>query len=152
MIAGFNTFREKSGLNYRLLIAGGLDEARYVESLAPLLTEHVTLLGRCSREQLNTLYRDCALYINGSMHEGSSNAVLEAVSRECPIILSGIPENRDFPVDNHVFFDPLDTDAIAQTMAAALREPAHYRADRSRFMNWSSVGAKTLEIYRKILA
>ncbi|MFZ2994712.1 glycosyltransferase family 4 protein [Sphingobium sp.] len=152
MIAGFNRFRENTGSNHRLLIAGGLDEIRYVESLAPLMTDHVTLLGRCSREQLNTLYKDCALYINGSVHEGSSNAVLEAVSRECPIVLSGIPENRDFPVDDLVFFDPLDPDAIARTMEAALRDPDHYRADRSRFMNWSSVGAKTLEIYRKILA
>jgi glycosyltransferase involved in cell wall biosynthesis len=152
MVEGFLAFNARTGGKYRFLLAGGVDDTAYVAALKPLLDDNVVLLGRCNRQQLERLYRNCALYINGSVHEGSSNAVLEAMSRHCPIVLSGIPENRDFAVDDRVFFDPDDVDAIAAKMADALAAPDRYRTDLSRFMNWPTVAEKTLAIYRRILA
>ncbi|MEO8175174.1 MAG: glycosyltransferase family 4 protein [Sphingomicrobium sp.] len=150
IVEGFRLFRDQGGTRYRLLIAGGLDDQSYVDPLRLNLGEDVVLLGRCSRKRLEGLYRRCALFVNGSMHEGCSNAVLEAISRDCPIILSGIAENRDFGLDERLYFDPKDPRSIAGTMSAALADPASYRADRSTFLSWPTVGEKTLAIYRSI--
>lgn len=150
VVRGFRRFRE-GGSRHRLLIAGGLDDEEYVRSLRPLLGDDVDLLGRCDRARLDELYRDCAVFINGSVHEGASNAVLEAIGRDCPVILSGIAENRDFALAEHAYFDPLDPDAIARAIAAAVARPGDFRVDRSRFMTWDQVGEKTLSIYRALL-
>ena len=151
IVEGFRLFREKTKTRYRLLIAGGLDDQSYVDTLRSSLDQDVVLLGRCKRSRLEGLYRRCALFVNGSMHEGCSNAVLEAISRDCPIILSGIAENRDFGLDEQLYFDPEDPRSVADTMAAALADPKRYRADRSKFLSWPTVGEKTLAIYRSIL-
>ena len=151
VVRGFRHFRERGGSRHRLLIAGGLDDEEYVASLRPLIGDDVELLGRCDRARLDELYRDCAVFINGSVHEGASNAVLEAIGRDCPVILSGIAENRDFGLAEHAYFDPLDPDAIAAALAAAVAEPDRFRVDQGRFMTWDQVGEKTLAIYRAIL-
>jgi glycosyltransferase involved in cell wall biosynthesis len=152
IIEGFRLFCERTGCRHRLLIAGGLEETAYVDALAPLLDDRIVLLGRCTRQRLEGLYRRCALFVNGSVHEGSSNAVLEAISRDCPIILSGIPENRDFGLDDTIFFDPESPEAIADAMERGLADPDRFRADRKRFMSWPIVAEKTLAVYEKILA
>lgn len=151
IVDGFRRFRDQAGVRYRLLIAGGLEDLSYVDSLRPVLDEDIVLLGRCTRSRLEGLYRRCALFVNGSMHEGCSNAVLEAISRNSPIVLSGIAENRDFGLDDRLYFDPTDPRSIADTIAAALADPESYRADRSKFLSWPAVGQKTLAIYRSIL-
>lgn len=151
VVRGFQRFRERGGPRFRLLVAGGLEDEEYVASLRPLFGEDVELLGRCDRARLDGLYRDCATFINGSVHEGASNAVLEAVGRNCPVILSGIPENRDFGLPERSYFDPLDPDSIADALAAATARPDDFRVDQSRFMTWDQVGDKTLAVYRSIL-
>lgn len=151
VIKGFRRFRERGGPGHRLLVAGGLEDEAYVESLLPLLGEDVELLGRCDRARLDELYRNCAVFINGSVHEGASNAVLEAIGRDCPIVLSGIPENRDFGLPERSYFDPLDPDSIAEALLAATARPDDFRVDQSRFMTWDQVSEKTLAVYRHIL-
>lgn len=151
VVRGFRRFREQGESHYRLLIAGGVDDHEYAESLIPLLGDDVELLGRCHRARLDELYRECAVFINGSIHEGASNAILEAIGRNCPVILSGIAENRDFGLAEHAYFDPLDPNAIAAALTAAVAEPDKFRVEQGRFMTWDEVGEKTLAIYRAIL-
>lgn len=151
VVEGFNLFRQRTGRAFRLLVAGGVEDETYLRGLLPLCGNDVTLLGHCTRAQLEGLYRECALYINGSMHEGSSNAILEAISRECPLIVSGIPENRDFELPEWIYFDPTDPGSIAHSIAAALDDPDRFHADRSKFMSWSDVGERTLAIYNALL-
>src|SRR5690606_9692038 len=88
--------------------------------------------------------------INASIHEGSSNAVLEAIGASCSILLSDIPENRDFGLAPNAYFDPNDPTSIADALARALAEPSAYVADPSQFLTWNSVADRTLDIYRRI--
>lgn len=150
LIRGFNLFAATNpGVN--LAIAGGLDDEEYVAALRPLLNDRVTLLGKLPRSSLGTLYSEAHIYVNSSVHEGSSNAVLEAISLGCPILLSGIPENRDFglPAQNH--FDEGDPQAIAAALARAHADPAAYKPDPARFLTWTNVADRTLAIYEQIL-
>lgn len=96
------------------------------------------------------LYRGSQVYINASLHEGSSNAVLEAIGAGCPILLSDIPENRDFGLPPKNYFDPNAPDSIADALKRALADRQAYIADAGRYLTWTKVAERTLDIYRGI--
>lgn len=148
---GFNAFAGDKPGQYRLMLAGGLDDEPYVEALKPLLGADATLMGRVQRSSMGPLYAGARVYVNSSIHEGSSNAVLEAISWGAPILISGIPENRDFGLAEHHYFDPLDETAIAEALGKAAADPDAYRVDLSRFLTWEMVAEKTMAIYRRCL-
>ncbi|PZO48903.1 MAG: hypothetical protein DCF16_15585 [Alphaproteobacteria bacterium] len=150
LMRGFVLLAKRMPNAPRLLVAGGLDETDYVASLEPLKTERITLAGRYARSAMAPLYRGAAVYINASLHEGSSNAVLEAISAGCPILLSDIPENRDFGLPDRCYFDPRAPEAIADAIGAALENPQAYVADAKAFLTWSQVAERTLAIYRSV--
>lgn len=150
LIRGYETFARAVQGAPRLVVAGGLDETAYVDSLRPLLTERVSLAGRIARSTMEPLYRGARLYINASVHEGSSNAVLEAISAGCPILLSDIPENRDFGLPDHCYFSPESPDSIAAALERALQNPEAYVVSPQQFLTWDTVAERTLHIYRRV--
>lgn len=150
LIRGYKAFAAKTPDAPKLVVAGGLDETRYVEDLQPLLTERTVLAGKFTRSAMGPLYAGAALYVNASLHEGSSNAVLEAISSGCPILLSDIPENRDFGLAPKHYFDPTDTTSIADALSRALQEPQAYIADPRQFMTWETVAERTMQVYRRV--
>ena len=151
LMRGFAEFARTDASGAVLAIAGGLDEADYVESLRPLMTDRTLLMGRQTRSAMGPLYAGSAVYVNSSIHEGSSNAVLEAISWQAPILLADIPENRDFGIPAHHYFDPLSPEAIGEAIGLAVRDPDRFRVDTTRFLTWSDVASRTMAIYDAIL-
>jgi len=139
---------EKKGL--KLVIVGGLDDKSYLQSLSSLQLESVILTGRLKRSALEPIYRNAKLYICSSIHEGNSNAVLEAIGFQCPILLSDIEENRDFKLDNHHYFDPQAENAIQNAISQCEQSPVRYVAKCNHFPNWDQVADRTEDIYNKI--
>lgn len=150
MIRGYEIFAAKTANPPKLVVAGGLDETEYVEQLKPLLTERTLLAGRYTRSAMTPLYMGSTVYVNASLHEGSSNAVLEAISAGCSILVSDIPENRDFGFPEHCYFDPNSPDAIADALERAVRDPKSFVVDPQRYLTWDLVAERTLDIYRKV--
>lgn len=150
LIRGYEIFARGAESPPRLVVAGGLDETSYVAGLQPLLTHRTLLAGKFARSAMAPLYRGSKVYINASLHEGSSNAVLEAISAGCGILLSDIPENKDFGLPAHCYFDPYSPDAIADALKRALDDPGAFVADPRRYLTWSAVAERTLDIYRHI--
>lgn len=150
LIRGYEIFAKDRPDAPKLIVAGGLDEADYVEGLQPLLTERTVLAGKFTRSAMAPLYRGSKIYINASLHEGSSNAVLEAIGAECAILLSDIPENRDFGLPPQSYFDPNSPESIAEALKRALADPQAYVADAGRYLTWTKVAERTLDIYRGI--
>jgi glycosyltransferase involved in cell wall biosynthesis len=151
LIRGYELFARGAVDAPKLVVAGGLDEVEYVEGLRPLLTERTLLAGRFARSSMGPLYRHAKVYINASLHEGSSNAVLEAISAGCPVLLSDIPENRDFGLPAHCYFNPESPESIAEAIARAIRDPDAFVMDAEKFMTWEAVAARTLEVYRGVV-
>lgn len=150
LIRGYELFAKDSANPPKLIVAGGLDETDYVEGLKPLLTERTVLAGKFTRSAMAPLYRGSKLYINASLHEGSSNAVLEAIGAGCSILLSDIPENRDFGLSPQAYFNPESPEAIATALTRALADPQAFVADPNRYLTWNAVAERTLDIYRSI--
>lgn len=150
LINGFKLFAADRP-EMKLVIAGGLDDEPCVAAIRPLLTPQIKLLGRLPRSALGALYRNAHIYVNSSIQEGNSNAILEAISWRVPLLLSGITENRDFGLDDKHHFDQDDPTAIAEALARADADRGAYVADPSRFMSWDDVADRTIAIYEKLL-
>lgn len=150
LLQAFALFSQKHP-EHRLVVAGGLDDQAYVKTLEPLLSDKVILLGRVPRSHVPGLLVKSDLFANISFHEGSSNATLEAVSHDRPILVSAIPENRDINLPENFYVDPSDPEAVAARFEEAIAYPERFVADRSRFLSWTQVNDKTAAVYTKIL-
>ncbi len=64
------------------------------------------------------------LFISVSNFEGTPNTVLEAAASKCPLVVSDIPEHREFLDDNSSYFVPgADVIAISKGIIQALSNP-----------------------------
>lgn len=129
---GYATLMEAFGsmgdCGYTLVIAGG----GAAETLPRAVWgEKVRLLGEVPPELMPYLYVSCACYVNASLHEGQSNAALEAISFEVPVLLSDIAGNRSLGLPDRHYFPPQDRVALAQRLAKALRSPQAFVAPSS---------------------
>jgi hypothetical protein len=80
-------------------IVGGIDLSGEGPKLKALMEQgavsNVTLAGAVDRGRVLQLLSSASLFVNCSLQEGMSNAVLEAIQQGSPIILSDIEANRD---------------------------------------------------------
>jgi glycosyltransferase involved in cell wall biosynthesis len=149
LIEGFNLYAAtRPGMT--LVIAGGVDDPAYMKLVEPHLNDRVKLLGRLPRSTLGQLYANAHAYVNSSIHEGSSNAVLEAISWGAPVLLADIPENRDFGLGAKHYFDPLQPAALADALTRLEADRASFAPDRAAFIAWDDVADRTAAIYRRL--
>ncbi len=87
-----------------------------------------------------------SLYINCSIHEGMSNAVLEAIQNGIPVILSDIEANRDLNLADHIYFDAHNPKALAEKIKDALSSPERYMVDTSDFNDWDDAVKEILTL------
>lgn len=150
LIDAFNLFAA-SHPDYELHIAGGLDDRPYYAVVAEKLNDKIRLLGKVPRNEVPSLLSSAKFFVNISLHEGSSNASLEAISHGLPIVLSDIPENRDIGLADTIYVSPNDPEAIAAKFHAVTEDPTSYIVDKQRFLSWEQVAEKTLDVYGAVL-
>jgi glycosyltransferase involved in cell wall biosynthesis len=105
--------------SHPLAIAGGMKN--YVDRLKDLVKElqlnkHVHFLGYVPKPLMPAMYREAFALIFPSLYEGFGFPLLEAMACGCPVIASNcssIPEVCD---EAALYFDPLDTTSICNTM------------------------------------
>ncbi len=131
----------------KLVIVGGSDGSGTLEALQDEAGPDVVFAGRLARSQVRALLGQSALYVNSSVHEGMSNAILEAVSAGAPTVVSDIPENRDLPLAGHNFFRTGDADALAQRLCEAAKDLNRFVPDRAPFADWEKVAEMTMALY-----
>ena len=148
LLRAFRLFRDRTKGGFdRLVIAGGDDGSGYYQRLLEEADDDVLFTGRLPRSEVRALFSRCGVYVNCSVHEGMSNAVLEAISAGCPVLLSDIVENRDLPVDRRHFFTTDDPTALADLLEEVSRQPRDFVVPLAPFANWRQVAAKTLALY-----
>ena len=151
LVRAFQAARAENPAIGKLVIVGGNDGSGYLEHLQELGCADVVLTGRLPRAEVGGLFAACGLYVNSSRHEGLSNAILEAVSHGCPIVVSDIVENRDLPLAPHQFFSVGDAAALAAKLHAVQADPAAYRTPPDVFATWPEVVAATRRLYDLLL-
>ena len=135
----------------KLIVAGGSEEG-YAEKFFEDPDERIHFLGRVDRDLLPALYQNCAAYVNSSRHEGLSNAILEALSYGCPLVLSDIPANREMGLPKKNYFSTGSADHLKEKIESALENPVQFRCPTENFSDWPDVYQRILKVYAEIAA
>lgn len=109
------------GINVSLFIAGSGPEREKLSFFIHMLEleDKVTLLGSQSQDQILNLLNNCDIYIHSSISEGISNAVMEAMAMELPVVstnVGGMGELIDDGIDG-LLVPPLQPLIMAEKIA-----------------------------------
>jgi glycosyltransferase involved in cell wall biosynthesis len=144
LIAAF----ERADPPQKLAIAGAADhEDDYSRSLLRHAGERIRFCGFQPHDVLRILYRNAALFVLPSSHEGLPIAALEAANLGIPVLLSDIRPNLDIELAPTNYFSVGDVEALQRKLLANYEM---YRVDREAIagrFNWGRVSEATRQVY-----
>jgi len=145
----------------KLVIAGDADHHdKYSNELKTKASQlsNVVLTGFLTEQPLQELYSHAALFVLPSYYEGLPIALLEAMSYGLSCIASGIPANRNVPLDEKRFFKEGDIKSIVSHIEDFLSKEwdEKDREEQVRMIyalyNWEKIADETLEVYKSIVS
>lgn len=132
----------------KLAIAGAADhEDDYSRSLLRHASDRIRFCGFQNHGVLRVLYRNAALFVLPSTHEGLPIAALEAANLGVPVLLSDIQPNLDIELSPANYFPVGDVDELKRKLLADYET---FRVDRDAIaqrFNWRSVSEATGRVY-----
>ena len=141
----------KSECSQKLVIVGGAHhEADYAAQLMRAADNRTIFAGTQPREVLAHLYRNTALFVLPSLHEGLPICALEAGSVGCPLLLSDIPGNRDLGLPDTHYFKSEDAESLTAALNVSNERYSVTPAMFSTF-DWERISATTLAIYDAVI-
>ncbi len=143
----------------RLVIVGAESpRTAYTDELREMADERVVFTGEVFGRALEDLYTNCAAYVLASTVEGLPITVCEAMAHGRPMVLSGIPENREVGGDAAVYFTPHDINELRSQLQVVLEDrdlQAELSArglERAReTFNWDRVAEQVEAYYLRVL-
>jgi glycosyltransferase involved in cell wall biosynthesis len=132
----------------------------------PLIRQMVEQLGMADRVHLPgfvenpwSLMKQADVFVSVSWFEGNPNTVLEAMACGCPLVVSDIPEHREFLDQESALLvnpsDPRDIAmAIEETLSAPTEARRRARIAQTRARQWDvmEIARRYQEVYLKVLA
>jgi glycosyltransferase involved in cell wall biosynthesis len=112
--------------------------------------------GRLSDEELVTLYRGAAAYLDASLFEGFGYQALEAIACGAPFVGSNATSIPEVVGDAGLLADPRDPEALAEALLRVLSEPAlaeelrRRGLERARKFTWERTAAAFAEVFAEV--
>jgi glycosyltransferase involved in cell wall biosynthesis len=140
----FNSIGLKNIKKCKFLIAGeGPDRDKIFQYINKNnLNNHIILLGYCNTERINSLYRQCNVFLLPSFSDPSPLSLIEALRMNLPVLVSERCGNHYEAVINGIngfVFNPYDSNSIQVAFNNILN--AHE--------NWNFMGLKSIDLYNK---
>jgi len=160
LIKAFASIPESTRAQHQLVLVGRGNES-YHEELRRLIgaqglgPDEVIMPGHVSDADLVQLYRQCALFVFPSRHEGFGLPVLEAMSCGCPAIGSNNSSIPEVIGRTDLLFDPDDTASIANSMLAILtsntarQDAISHATKHSKKFRWPSIASRAIKTMGK---
>jgi len=150
LLKAFKTI--KPDVNLALVIKRDYFYQRLKQKVDDLnLSEKVIFLDAVKDEELSALYRNAIALVFPSLMEGFGLPVLEAMANNCLVLVSDIPSLKEICVDGAVYFDPYNTQDIAEKMnKACLGEypgKKEKALERSKYFSWEKMARETIKVY-----
>lgn len=149
---------KERGLDVCLNIAGegNLDSSLKKLSHELNIADRVFFLGRIPAERMPEVYRDNDILVMSSVHEGMSNAMLEAMASGLPIITTDCEGVEELITGNGIVVKGSDAESFAQAFQTLVKDEQLYmqmgaaaRA-RAQELSWKSVAQQYLNCYNKV--
>jgi glycosyltransferase involved in cell wall biosynthesis len=140
-----------------MLVAPGY-ETVFEPKLRRSAGERVRITGWVDDATLEGLYRVAACFVLPSLAEGFGLPVLEAMARGVPVTCSNATSLPEVAGNAALYFDPTDTEAIAQAIGRLLTDEAlraHLAAagrEQAKRFSWEATARETLASYELALA
>ncbi|MDQ5948076.1 MAG: hypothetical protein QG651_570 [Pseudomonadota bacterium] len=108
---------------YRLVIAGSGDESANLEQLAQDLSvkSRIDFVGMLSYRELVEFYQQAQLFISVPESDGTSSSLLEALAYGCIPVLSNLPANLEWVLDQVNGFIAPEVGQLQQQILAAIQ-------------------------------
>ena len=123
------------------------------------LRKKVWRLGYINNKELCGLYNAAKVYIQPSLYEGFGLPIVEAMACGTVVACSDILVHRELAGDVAFYFNPKDTDNIAQVLDGAIKlnnSKVKIRRKKSILQSekftWEKTAKETIEVYKKILS
>ena len=141
-----------SGSDKTLVIAGAsMHGSDYSEKLRRAAGPGVLFTGQGPREKLASLYRNAALFILPSYHEGLPISALEALSFGASMLLSDIDANIDLGLPDRHYFPVGDTKALAGKLNPSdFSDLDTSNWDGASTFDWDAIADATARCYREL--
>lgn len=154
-IAELNT----SDLTAELSIAGEGNLKEELQTLAKNLglAEQVHFLGNAPSEKIPAVYRNHHLFVMASLHEGMSNAMLEAMASGLPIVTSPCEGVEELIDDNGIIIRPPTKEAFAEAIGKLVQdknargEMSAAARQKAETFTWKTAAAQYLQSYNSLI-
>ena len=130
----------------------------FFQQLADLPPEAVTVPGYVPDEDLPSVYGGAALCAVPSLYEGFGLPILEAMACGTPVACSRTSSLPEIGGEAPAYFDPTDTDAMAEAMRRVLMDQQLQRemseiglAQAARF-SWERAAQETMKVYDRVMS
>jgi len=121
------------------------------------IAHRVNFLGRIPADQMPEVYRNNDIFVMSSMHEGMSNAMLEAMASGLPIITTRCEGVEELVADNGVIVPRAEVGEISQAISKVCDNEQNYSSMSSAsrklatLYTWESVASNYIEYYQNII-
>lgn len=145
----------------KLVIVGGAEYTDdYVRELHAMAESHdnIVFTGKQGGEKLAALFEHAYIFVQPSLSEGLSIALLEALSYKQAVLASDIPENMEAMETVGLTFTAGSANDLAKKLTFLLTHPEivkRYKEMGQEHVksnyNWNKIAEKTYEVYVKAL-
>jgi glycosyltransferase involved in cell wall biosynthesis len=155
LIAAFGIFKERTRYPHRLVLAGGdgsnAAKVKAAAAASPWRSD-IFFTGHFPLKSLPELYAGADFVVIPSMYEGFGMSVVEAMASGVPAACAraaSLPETADHGA---LYFDPLDSEDMADRMVTLATDRGTYREyrrrgiERAQAFSWDCCVERTLRI------
>lgn len=161
LIQAFAKLLKKYGLSYNLLIAGRVEHADYFAQMKRVIANEgicsqVHLLGEVEYPQMPALYAGARLFAFPSYLETFGHPLIEAIASGVPVVSSNASVMPEICGDAALYFDPFDSDELAQVMYNILTDDSLWEKmrcrgiERAKEFSWAKTARKTLDVLKSV--
>jgi glycosyltransferase involved in cell wall biosynthesis len=120
------------------------------------VADMVDIRGFVDEQELAELYQTASFLVFPTTYEGFGLPVVEALAAELPLVVSRAASLPEVGGDCVLYFDPMDSQDIADKISTALERPdlmstlAKKGAEYVRRFDWHRTAAQTLAVYQRV--
>lgn len=143
-------------VDFRVVIAGGINPRVHAGSADNTLPGNVSHIGFVTDAELRALYEQAAAYVHPAYYEGFGLPPLEAMALGCPVICSNAASLSEVCGEAAAYFDPRDVAALASIIVAVMSDDARRKQlselgrARARDFRWKRSAQRILELAQSV--
>lgn len=140
-----------------VIVGDNPDDRAYVDKLKSLANENVKFLGFQYGETAQQLFANCLIYVQPSLMEGNSPALMSAMATGRCVLVNGIEQNRETIGDAGIAFEAGDIKDLCRKLEELLndREQIKKLGKQARqrikdVYNWERVVDQLEDVYTRV--